>query len=99
MGYFTDRKVNEGIHIEGRKTSFDVIVREIIRTKTYREADLEIRGIPDLHYIHLIEDGALIELVDGVEIGIRYYIRPYSQKVPLFLKISRDYKIGIRKYE
>jgi len=98
MGLFSSFKENYGMHIENTPVgTIDIILREVGGTRSRREANFEIRGVPNLERLHISYRDGLVKVVDNVYIGIRNNTKAGAKKVELHY--NGDYKFERIKYD
>ena len=94
MGLYRRYKVNEGVHIEGRGRSIDVVVKSVKGKKNRKEVDFKIIGIPEMSEIHISYLDGLVHLEDGIFVGVRNHEGRFVGRcdVEVHLKAPNDYK-------
>lgn len=96
MGIFHKLRLHEGACIKTEMGLVEIIVLRIGGTKTTREADFEIRGIPDINSLHLSYDSGLVYLVGGLRVGIRDQRRTAGSSVEMHFQTK--YAIEFEDY-
>ncbi|HLC87301.1 MAG TPA: hypothetical protein VJH65_03450 [Candidatus Nanoarchaeia archaeon] len=91
MGLFVSHRVNEGMHIEGKGISVDVIVKEIGGDIKFRTAILEIKGVENLHYLNIKWFDGLVKIIDGVYVGVRDKRLSSKDKIRMHYSANDEY--------
>lgn len=98
MDLFTEQKINEGVHIDGKGKSIDVILRKVGGSRRKREAYLEISGVEGLHTLKVAWYAGLIEIVPGVDIEVVTGANPRSDRVKFHYDMTEDFLLSRRRY-
>lgn len=96
MGYWYGLKINEGIHINTKDRSIDIIVRKIEGSTRKRIATFEINGVPDVKITTIRYNEGLVKLTNDVYIGVRSF---KSRKDKVDVHFSTNYYLEKREYE
>ena len=86
---------DEGVCIDGKGKSINIILRSIEGYGQDRRAILEVKGLEDLTEILLSNVKTAVELVDGIKIGMPKSDRPLRQNsIRLFFSAPDGYTIS-----
>lgn len=100
MDLCTKHRVDEGLHIEGKGHSVDIIVRDIEKAKKIKAAILELRGIPATTNLYLKPADGLVELIDGIQIAVTNNNNKSSiREVEIYYRTSKGFTTEKRRYK
>ena len=94
MGLFRTQKENEVVHIRGPCLDASIRVSYIGGTLRDKKVELRVRGIPGLETVTISNSDGLVELMEGIEIGVRDDQGNYFRKVDLHYRVSQAYTVS-----
>ncbi len=96
MALILTHKVNQGVHVEGRGLSLDLIVRDIRGDYSQCEADIEVRSSTGSRFLQISADGSQIFPLE--EFGIELIGKHRRHSVKIAYTADWDYQIRRKDY-
>jgi hypothetical protein len=72
MALSLTHKVNQGVHVEGRGQSLDLIVSKIRGDNTWCEAEIEVRSSTEKKFLQISTDSPPVEVLTDFNIELMY---------------------------
>jgi sRNA-binding carbon storage regulator CsrA len=97
MAFFSSRKVNEGINLEGKGNSIDIIVKEVEGSMKKRNALFEIRKNQSSEEFYMNYDDPEVKINEDIRFDI-FTTSNKPDEVRIALNASKEYAINIKSY-
>jgi hypothetical protein len=97
MALILTRRINQGVHVEGRGDSLDLIVSKIRGDHVWCEAEIEVRSSNESRFLQISTDSSPVSVLDNFKIGLMGKRGRYA--VSIAYTANWDYQIQRRDYE
>lgn len=96
MALVLTRRVKEGVHVEGRGQSLDLIVSKIRGDNTWCEAEIEVRSSTERRFLQINTDSPQVSVLEDFSIELMYKRGPYA--ISIGYSANWDYQIKRKDY-
>jgi len=93
-------KINQGVNIQGKGKSIDIIVLNYGGRSRERTALVEIRGVYNQPgFLNMKASKRLTHLTDGIKYGVRFTQKGRGRTVPMDFSLPDGYSITREEYD